>query len=471
MRSFRLREAVATTARNLPSRSDDEKARSSSSIFPASAHSRTWSLAAIATTWMRAPVSMSPLILGSPPLPAPTIRHCFPASFMNIGNKLVTVSSRYLRHSPSRTHRRQIAGNGFHRFASQKLPQLRIRVPGKELTQFLVGLVGLTCGEILPKQSLDRIRNLSRKAAISHGPRGRLMQTERSAKAEVIGIDEASVDFHLFAVNANVGNPVLSATVRASGNVQLQVLIETWHTLFQFLHQPAGKALRLRDCQLAELRAAARDGAPPERRPAHPQSNRVQFLGKILSIQPWNVHDEQVLHVRRAQFAGREAIGQIGGSAHLFRRNSSAENGSSHVAIARLLLRMNSHVVAINIRGRALFYRLIKLKSNPPLQFVQETLCRPSMPQEEELQPRPLAMFPQHIRVAKQFRNPLYGGQHLMPSHKRVQSRSQVGFGGKSSRNSQREAHLGYPAHHTSRRGQPNIVDLRIRAPHAASRD
>src|ERR1700674_4156141 len=468
MRSFRLREAVATTARNLSSRSDNEKARSSSSIFPALAHSRTWSLAAIATTWMRAPVSIRPPILGSPTLPAPTTRHCFPASFINIGNMLVTVSSSELRYSSSRTYRRQVAGDRFHRLDRQKLPQLRVRVPRKELTQVLVGL---TCGEILPEQSLDRIRNLRRKAAIPPGPRGLMMQAERSAQAEVIGIDEAAVDFHLLAINANVGNPVLPATVRASGNVQLEVLIEAWQTLFQFLHQPAGKALCLRDRQLTELRAAARDGAAPERRPAHPQSNRVQFLDQILSMHPWNVHDEQVLHVSRAQFAGSEAIGQIGGSAHLFRRNSSAENGSSHVAVAPLSLRMNSHVVAINVRGRALFYRLIKLKSNPPLQFVQETLCRPSMPQEEELQPRPLAMFPQHIRAAKQFRNPLYGGEHLMPSHKRVQSRSQVGFGGKSSRNSQREAHLGYPAHHTSRRGQPNIVDLRIRAPHATSRD
>src|SRR6266446_3387434 len=140
MRSFRLREAVATTARNLPSRSDDEKARSSSSIFPASAHSRTWPLAATATTWIRAPVSMSPPILGSPTLPAPTTRHCFPAIFINIGNKLVTVSSSWLRHSPSRTHRRQIAGNRFHRLASQKFPHLRVGVPGKELTQVLACL-------------------------------------------------------------------------------------------------------------------------------------------------------------------------------------------------------------------------------------------------------------------------------------------------------------------------------------------
>src|SRR5713226_4218589 len=297
MCSLRLREAVATTARNLPSRSDDEKARSSSSIFPASAHSRTWPLAAIATTCMRAPVSMSPPILGSPTLPAPTTRHCFPASFINIGNKLVTVSSSCLRYSSCGIHWRQIAGYRFHRLARQKLPQLRVRVPGKELTQVLARLAH---GEILLKQSLNRIRNLSRKAAITHWPRGRLMQTKRSADAEVIGIDDTAVDFHLLAINANVGNPVLSATVRASSNVQLQVLIEAWQTLFQFLHQPAGKALRLRDRQLAELRAAARDAAAPERRAADPQSDRIQFLGQVLSVKPGNVHDEQVLHVGRA---------------------------------------------------------------------------------------------------------------------------------------------------------------------------
>src|ERR1019366_8694095 len=163
---------------------------------------------------MRAPVSMSPPIFGSPTFPAPTTKHCFPVSFINIGNRLVTVSSGCLRYSSCGTHRRHIAGDCIHRLASQKFPQFSVRVPGKELTQVLACL---TRGEILPEQPLDRLRDLGRKAAISHGPCGRLMQTECSANAEVIGIDETSLDFHLFAINAYVGNPVLSATVRASG--------------------------------------------------------------------------------------------------------------------------------------------------------------------------------------------------------------------------------------------------------------
>src|ERR1017187_6335854 len=260
MSSFRVFEAVATTARNLPSRSFSENARSSSWILPAAAHSRTVSLARSATTWMRAPVSIRLPILGSPTFPAPTTRHCLPASFKNIGNRLVTVPSRWCR--VSNTCRRQIANDGVDSLPRQKLPQLGVGVPGKELTQVLASL---TRGQILPQQSFDGVRNLGRRAAISHGPRCRLMQTERSAQAKVIGIDHATVDFNLFAVDADVGNPVLSATVGATGDVQFQMLIEAGQAVFQLFHQPAGEALCFRDRELAEFRAAAGDRATPER--------------------------------------------------------------------------------------------------------------------------------------------------------------------------------------------------------------
>ena len=72
------------------------------------------------------------------------------------------------------------------------------------------------------------------------------------------------MDFDLLAFNADVGDPVLPATVGASGDVQLQVLIEAGQALFQFFDQPAREALRFGDRQLAEFRAAAGDGAARE---------------------------------------------------------------------------------------------------------------------------------------------------------------------------------------------------------------
>ena len=87
-----------------------------------------------------------------------------------------------------------------------------------KLTQVLARM---TRREILPQQPFNRPWNLGCRAAIPDGPRRRLMQTERSANAEVVSVEKSPIDLYLFAIEANVGNPVLSATVRASRNVQL----------------------------------------------------------------------------------------------------------------------------------------------------------------------------------------------------------------------------------------------------------
>src|ERR1035438_2459735 len=122
----------------------------------------------------------------------------------------------------------------------------------------------LALRQVLPQQTLERIRHLSRRTAISDWPRCSLVQTKRSAQAEVVGVDHAVLNFDLLAFNANIGDPVLSATVGASGDVQFQMLIETRQTFFQFLHQPAREALGFGDSQLAEFRPAARHRAAPE---------------------------------------------------------------------------------------------------------------------------------------------------------------------------------------------------------------
>src|ERR1700688_9771 len=91
MEAFSSRDEVATTAMNAPSRSDEANARISSVIFPAFAHSCTASVASREITCSLAPVSSRPPILGSPTFPAPTTRQRLPSSFINIGNKLLTI--------------------------------------------------------------------------------------------------------------------------------------------------------------------------------------------------------------------------------------------------------------------------------------------------------------------------------------------------------------------------------------------
>src|SRR5215469_9662114 len=99
-------------------------------MLPAWAHTRTEALASKATTRMWAPVSNNPAILDSPTGPAPTTRHRLPVSFKNMGNKLVTNTSRGMRNGL-----RQIADDRRNGLARKKLSQLGIAVPGEKATQ------------------------------------------------------------------------------------------------------------------------------------------------------------------------------------------------------------------------------------------------------------------------------------------------------------------------------------------------
>src|SRR5579863_1774473 len=204
-----------------PARSSEEKARTASSIFPSRAHSRTAGLACKATTRMCAPVSSSPAIFGSPTFPAPTTRTCRPSSFKNIGNKLVTDSSYGLRQTTR--WQRQIAYHRIDHLSGQKLTQLRVVVSRKETAQILSRF---TLRQILTEQPFECVRNIGCRAAVADGPRGGLMQAQRATHAEVVGVHHLTVDLQLLALDADIGNPVLAATVRASRNVQLHVLIE-----------------------------------------------------------------------------------------------------------------------------------------------------------------------------------------------------------------------------------------------------
>src|SRR5258708_1161619 len=125
------------------------------------------------------------------------------------------------------------------------------------------------------------------------------MKTKRATHAEVIGVNHLSVDFRFLAFNAKIGDPVLSATGGASSNGQLQMLVESRQPFFQLLNQPAGKTLGFCNCQLAELRAAASDGAAVKSGTAYPQPDRVQLLRQALSLERRNIHNDQVLHVGR----------------------------------------------------------------------------------------------------------------------------------------------------------------------------
>src|SRR5919197_4236264 len=129
-------------------------------------------------------------------------------------------------------------------------------MPGKKLAQVFPYAAVF---QVAAQQALDRIRNLAGWTTVANRTRCRLIQANRAAQAEVVGVHHSPIELDLLALNPDVSNPVLSATVWTSGDVQFEILIETWQPFLQFLDQPTREALGLCDGQLANLCTAARN--------------------------------------------------------------------------------------------------------------------------------------------------------------------------------------------------------------------
>ena len=107
---------------------------------------------------------------------------------------------------------------------------------------------------------------------------------------------------------------------------------------------------------------------------------------------------------------------------------------------------MNADVVAVHIVGRMLFDGGIESEiQSARCSSSEKTLGSPSMPQEKKLQPCALAMLAQNLGVTEQFGNSLDHRQNLIPPDKRVQPRSEIGFGREPAGNAQGKPISGLP--------------------------
>src|SRR5437763_7085352 len=136
------------------------------------------------------------------------------------------------------TSRRSIPGDGGQKSASQALAQFLVAVAGEEFPQILSGQSLL---KIALQKTLNRVRNFTRQTPVADWTSNRLMQTDCTADAEVVGILEPSSDFNFLAFNPNVCDPVLPAAVRAAGDVKLEVLLESGQAFFKLFHSQRAK--------------------------------------------------------------------------------------------------------------------------------------------------------------------------------------------------------------------------------------
>src|SRR4029077_1491305 len=384
-------------------------------------------------------------------------------SFTKMGSRLMLAFDSH-RHGASRgvaLHRsdefcRQPSANLLVRMAREKAPKIFARLA------LLVEFV---------QQPVHGVRYFRRRAAIADRPRNRSELAHAPAETEVIRVDHTPIDLQLLALDADVRDPVLAAAIRASGDVQLELLLKSRQALIELLRKPTRQGFRLSQRQLAKFRTGASNGAARESGRAHGQAHRGQFSGDPRRMLIGNIHDEQVLHDGVAEMPIGVMVGEIRSGAQLLRRYAPAQHVRANIGESVLLLRVNADVIAVNVRGKLFRFGGIKRKAHPILQRGQEGVRCPAVLQEKKFQPRTLAVFAEHLRFTKELRDPAYNGDSLLPSHKGVQANAEVRIGGKTASHAQRESDL-IPVRALSRdRGESDIIDLRIRAPRTAAGD
>src|SRR6516164_9281713 len=187
------------------------------------------------------------------------------------------------------------------------------------------------------------------RAAKANGTRDRSDLSDTSADAEVVGVDHFSVDFGFLALDADVSDPVLSARVGAAGNVQTNVLLIVGQTLFKLLGKPAGEGLRFGKREFAEFRTSAGNRAASERRRHDRQAGGRQLCDYGRDVQPADIDEEEILHRSGTNVAVAVALREIGSNPKLRRCDPAANDISANGKEARLLLRSNTKMIAVNV--------------------------------------------------------------------------------------------------------------------------
>jgi len=98
----------------------------------------------------------------------------------------------------------------------------------------------------LLEETLDRVGDIGGGAAVAYRPGDRGEFAYASADAEIVGIDHFAVELDFFALEADVGDPVLAATVGAAGDVDAELLLEAGNAIIQLSREPTGKAFSFR---------------------------------------------------------------------------------------------------------------------------------------------------------------------------------------------------------------------------------
>src|SRR6266481_4107916 len=454
---------VAAITRYAPSRSEGANFFARHSTFPCAIHCPMAGVTCGATTRTRASAAKRPSIFPSATPPPPTTTTRRSRSFTKMGNRLMLAFDSQ-RHAAGRG----VAFDWSDKFSGQPSANLLVRVAREKAAQIFAG-------RALPvefaQQPLDGVRHFGSRAPITYRPRNRRKLPHAAPNAEVIRVHHPSIDLQLLAFDADVRDPMLPATIRASSDVQLELLLKPRQALIELFRKPAREALCFCQRQLAKFRTGASYGAACKSGSAHRQASRGQVAGDSRGMLVRNIDDQQVLHDGVAEMPIGVAVGEIRCGAQLLRCYAPAQHIRANIGKAGLLLCVNANVIAVHVQGKLFRFGGIERKTEPILQRVQEGVRRPAVLQEKELQAGALTVLAEHFRFTKQGRHAAYNGDSLLPPHECVQANAEMRISGETASHTQRESDLLAVQAFSLDSSESDIIDLRIRAPRTATSD
>jgi hypothetical protein len=120
--------------------------------------------------------------------------------------------------------------------------------------------IGLEC----VKKARDGIGNFIGAAPEANGTRNGSDVANTATNAEIVGVDQFAIDLDFLAFDADVGDPVLAATIGAAGDVQFELMLEIGIAIFESFSEPASEALGFGESEFAKFGAGAGYGTANE---------------------------------------------------------------------------------------------------------------------------------------------------------------------------------------------------------------
>ncbi len=242
-------------------------------------------------------------------------------------------------------------------------------------------------GEVAVEEALDGCGNVFSGCAVAQRTSRAGKPADGASDAEEEGVDHLAVLLNLFALEADVGDPVLAAGVGAAGDVEADLLIEAGEALFELGDEPGVEALGLGDGELAELGSGAGDGSAPEGGDVDVEAEGVELDDEAGGLAVGHVDDEDVLADGGAQAAVAVLVGEVGELDELVAGEAAVEHGGSDGREAGLALLPDADVVAVDVGGCVVFREGVGIELVAELLFEcdEEGFGGPAVAHEEVL--------------------------------------------------------------------------------------